>query len=67
MLLDKKQPIGLTIIKLIVSNLFWFLLFSFIYMSFNIFDWWLVKNPWGRFILILLEFSIIHNSSKIKK
>ena len=67
MSLDNKKPIGLKITKAIVSNVFWYLVFSFIYLDLNPETWWVIKNSWGRLILILLELSIIHNIFNSKK
>lgn len=67
MYLDKNKPLGLKITKFIVSNIFWYLVFSFIYFDLNPETWWIIKNPWGRLILIFLELSIINNSFNSKK
>jgi hypothetical protein len=59
---DNNQQKGLMVTKFIVSNIFWFVVFSFIYLTFDVSNWWLIKNPWGRFLLVLLELTIIQNS-----
>ncbi len=64
---DKNKPFGLKVTKFLVSNFFWYVIFSFIYFNLNPETWWIVKNSWGRLILILLEFSIINNSFSSKK
>lgn len=59
MSLDKeKDPIGLKITKFIVTNVFWYLLFSIIYWNIDCREWWLVKGAWGRFLLVILEILI---------
>jgi hypothetical protein len=69
MSLDKnKDPIGLKITKFIVANVFWYLLFSIIYLNIDCREWWLVKNAWGRSLLVILEIliygSIFSNGKK---
>jgi hypothetical protein len=62
MSLDKeKDPIGLKITKFIVANVFWYLLFSIIYLNIDCREWWLVKGTWGRFVLVVLELLIYGN------
>jgi hypothetical protein len=62
MSLDKeKEPIGLKITKFIVANVFWYLLFSIIYLNIDCREWWLVKGAWGRFVLVVLELLIYGN------
>lgn len=50
------------ILELISKNLFWYLVFSIIYLNSNPLDWWLVQNVWGRVILIVLEIIIINST-----
>ena len=69
MSLDKeKDPMGLKITKFIVTNVFWYLLFSIIYLNIDCREWWLVKGAWGRFLLVILEIliygSIFSNGKK---
>jgi hypothetical protein len=62
MSLDKeKDPMGLKITKFIVTNVFWYLLFSIIYLNIDCREWWLVKGAWGRFVLVVLELLIYGN------
>jgi hypothetical protein len=62
MSLDKeKDPIGLKITKFIVANVFWYLLFSIIYLNLDCREWWLTKGAWGRFVLVVLELLIYGN------
>lgn len=60
MILEKKTPLGLKIIELIVFHFVWYLILSLIYFNFNPFSWWLFTNIWGRVIFIFLEISIIN-------
>jgi hypothetical protein len=53
-----KDPMGLKITKFIVANVFWYLLFSIIYLNIDCREWWLVKGAWGRFVLVVLELLI---------
>jgi hypothetical protein len=56
MSLDKEtKPLGLKITNFIVSNIFWYLVFSLIYLNMDPREWWLVQSVWGRVVLILLE------------
>jgi len=51
----EKDPIGLKITKFIVSNIFWYLVFSLIYLNIDPKEWWLTQSVWGRVVLILFE------------
>ena len=68
MLLDKKEkPLGLKIIQFIVTNVSWYLIFSFIYLNIDCREWWLVKSMWGRTVLILLELMIYYSAFSKKE
>ena len=65
MSLDKEEkPLGLKIINFIVVNVSWYLIFSLIYWEIDCRNWWLIQNPWGRVLTILLELSIYFSSFK---
>jgi hypothetical protein len=65
MSLDKEEkPLGLKIINFIVVNFSWYLIFSLIYWEIDCRNWWLIQNPWGRTLTILLELSIYFSSFK---
>jgi hypothetical protein len=65
MSLDKEEkPLGLKIINFIVVNVSWYLIFSLIYWEIDCRNWWLIQNPWGRALTILLELSIYFSSFK---
>jgi len=56
MSLDKEtKPFGLKITNFIVTNIFWYLVFSLIYLNMDPREWWLIQSVWGRVVLILLE------------
>lgn len=60
---DKEpKPLGLKITNFIVSNLFWYFIFSIIYWNIDCREWWLTQSNWGRFILVVIEFLIYGNS-----
>lgn len=63
MSLDKqKKPLGLKITNFIVSNIFWYLVFSLIYLNLDPTKWWLIQSVWGRVVLILIELIIYGRS-----
>lgn len=45
--------------SLILFNLFYYSVASFIYFDFNPMNWWLFISPFGRLILIFIELSTI--------
>jgi uncharacterized BrkB/YihY/UPF0761 family membrane protein len=63
MSLDKKdKPLGLKITNFIVSNIFWYLVFSLIYLNLDPTKWWLIQSVWGRVVLILIELIVYGRS-----
>lgn len=38
-----------------ILNIFVYSIFSFISMEWNICNWWLIKNFFGRIIIVILE------------
>ena len=59
MKMETSKPVGLVISELIFKNLFWYLVFSVIYANTDPTDWWVIKNMWGRIILVFLEMGIL--------
>jgi hypothetical protein len=47
------------LISLILINLFYYSVGSFIYFDFNPMNWWLIKSHFGRLIIILIELPTI--------
>ena len=67
MSLDKEEkPLGLKFIQFITTNVFWYLIFSLIYLSWNPKEWWLIENIWGRVIIVFLELTFFYSSFKEK-
>jgi hypothetical protein len=63
MSLDKKEkPMGLKIIHFITTNVFWYLIFTLIYLNLDCREWWLTQNVWGRTTLILMELMIYYST-----
>jgi len=63
MSLDKKEkPLGLKITQFLTTNIFWYLIFSLIYLNIDCREWWLVKSMWGRTVLILLELTFYYSA-----
>jgi hypothetical protein len=61
--LDKKEtPLGLKITHFFTINIFWYLIFSLIYLDFDVKNWWLFNDVIGRAILIFLELTVIRSS-----
>ena len=61
---NEEKPFGLKLINFIVVNASWYLVFSAIYWNIDCRNWWLIYNPWGRALIILLELSIYFSSFK---
>lgn len=38
-----------------ILNIFVYLIFSFVSMEWNICNWWLIQNFFGRIIIVILE------------
>ena len=63
MSLDKQEkPLGLKITHFFTINIFWYLIFSLIYLDFDVKNWWLFNDVLGRTISIFLELTVIHSS-----
>jgi hypothetical protein len=60
----EEKPFGLKVIHFLVTNTFWYLIFSFIYLNFDIREWWLIQNSFGRFILLFLELTMFYSAFK---
>ena len=41
-----------------------YLILSLVYLDFDLTNWWLIKNVWGRLIIIILELGTIGNTFK---
>lgn len=50
--------------RFVSSNILWYFILAFIHFETNIFEWWVIKNIFGRMLLTLLELSIIFTSLK---
>jgi len=55
------------IVEFLLSNLFWYLLFSFMYFDLNPLNWWLIQSVWGRLIVFLIEVSIVSRINRQEK
>ena len=65
MSLDKgENPLGLKIIYFITSNIFWYLIFSLIYLNIDCREWWLIKSMWGRTVVIFFELTLYYGAFK---
>jgi hypothetical protein len=53
--------------EFILSNVFWYLFFSFLYFDMDPSNWWLIQSVWGRIIIVFLEASIIHRIDRSEK
>lgn len=59
MKMETDKPGSIVFTELIFKNLFWYLIFSFIYNNINPSEWWMCQNIWGRIILVFLEMGIL--------
>jgi hypothetical protein len=53
--------------EFILSNVFWYLFFSFLYFDMNPLNWWLTQSVWGRVIVVFIEATIIARIDKSEK
>jgi hypothetical protein len=63
MSLDKKEkPLGLKITQFLTTNIFWYLIFSLIYLNIDCREWWLTQSVWGRVALVFLELTFYYSA-----
>ena len=60
---DRKKILPVTL-EFIFRNVFFYLIFSLIYLDFNVSNWWLIQNPWGRLIIIIFELGLLNMVDK---
>ncbi len=41
-----------------------YLILSLVYLDFDLTNWWLIQNVWGRLIIIVFELGTIGNTFK---
>jgi hypothetical protein len=51
-------------LEFVLKNLMAYLILSLVYLDFNLTNWWLIQNVWGRLIIIILELGTIGNTFK---
>jgi len=51
-------------LEFLLKNLMAYLILSLVYLDFDLTNWWLIKNVWGRLIIIILELGTIGNTFK---
>lgn len=51
-------------LEFVLKNLMAYLILSLVYLDFDLTNWWLIKNVWGRLIIIILELGTIGNTFK---
>jgi hypothetical protein len=63
MMRDRKKILPV-ILEFILRNVFFYLIFSLIYLDFNVANWWLIQNPWGRLIIVIFELGLLNMVDK---
>jgi hypothetical protein len=67
MSLDKEEtPIGLKVIQFLTTNIFWYSVFSLIYLNIDCTEWWLVQSSWGRAVIVFFELVVYYSIFKKK-
>jgi hypothetical protein len=51
-------------LEFVLKNLMAYLILSLVYLDFNLTNWWLIQNVWGRLIIIIIELGTIGNTFK---
>jgi hypothetical protein len=56
--------IWMILLPFAIANGIWYLLGAFVAWDWNPMNWWLLTNPFGRVLAVLLEISIFANIPK---
>jgi len=51
-------------LEFLLKNLMAYLILSLVYLDFDLTNWWLIQNVWGRLIIIVFELGTIGNTFK---
>lgn len=58
------EVIWMIVLPILITNTVIYLLGSFIAWSWDPGEWWLITSTWGRFVLVIIELSVIANIPK---
>ncbi len=58
------EVIWMIVVPILITNTVIYLLGSFIAWSWDPGEWWLITSTWGRFVLVIIELSVIANIPK---
>lgn len=62
--MNKNKKMLALLLEFILRNVIIYLILSLIYLNFNPMNWWIIQNPWGRFIIIIFELGLLGRIDK---
>jgi hypothetical protein len=58
------EVLWMILLPLLIANVAIYLIGSFVAWNWDPREWWLITSTWGRFILVIIELSVIANIPK---